>query len=816
MSNITKARDILVENGYNPDKEIIQDGNIHRFGKSHWYICYGNYLVAGDWKNRLPAIKQIISPNGANENLTPYQKDDLERKIKAEKRQRDLERSKQYKEASIKAAEIWQNLSDNGTSIYLNNKELSAIEGIKFGKDMGGNFIATALIDNQGTINSLQFIYDNATYDNKFKKFLKGSRTQGYYGEFGNKDSQTIFICEGVATGLSILLAKTDCLVIVAYNCGNLKKVAKNITVKYPNHKIIIAGDNDLSKPNNIGREKAEEAAKEFNLSIVLPIFKNNSTNPSDFDDLRQLEGIEEVKKQLQITRNPKEIIPIKNDNLKLVRAFDIDNFLPDELRGFVKDVSERLSVPADFVAIPLIVGFSSIIAGKVAMKPKKNDSFCVFPNLWGGLIGNPSTRKTPSLKEALFFFSTLENAAKETYDNKSKDYKKEFEKYKLIKKALEDKYNQLSRAGKDTEEILSKLYSLQEPEKVSLERYRINEATTQKITEILRDNQSASVLLERDELAGFLSNLNKKENEGDRSYYLEMWNGNATVRNDTIGRGSIIANNAAISIVGTTQPDLIKGYLKKTITSLNDGLLQRFQLLVYPDSIKNDYTDKKPNEEAKNQIVRIANFLNDADFFSCASGSIEKDGKNYPYISFNEEAQEIYQKWHIENDKKVNQLYKNGKPLISQHLSKYHKLLPALCLIFHLVRNQTGEKTINATTLSKAILFCNYLESHANRIYSLLSGEDGYNNAALELIEKIQAKIIKKGEESTFLKEFTKRDLSRAFGSYSNDDLENIINILVEHNYFIEKLTLPSFQQKEKRSYFLNSILIKEIRNGQ
>lgn len=507
----------------------------------------------------------------------------------------------------------------------------------------------------------------------------------------------------------------------------------------------------------------------------------------------------------------------IKADDLAEVKKLDVDLFLPAEIAEFVKDTAHRLSVSPDFITIPLLIGLSSLIAGKVAMKPKSKDDFCIFPNLWGGLIGNPSSRKSDSLKQALSFFSPLETKVKEEYDDKKVQYDKESGRYRITKQALEEELKKLIKFNKPTTAIDARLNELNEPQKVLTKRFKINEATTQKITEILRDNSEPSILLERDELSGFLCGLDKKENEADRAYFLEMWNGNSTVRSDTIGRGSIIVKNASISIVGTTQHDRIKSYLEKAANSLNDGLLQRFQLLVYPDPIANiEYVDEEPNEEARQAIIEIAKFFNEGNLFNFATGSIEKDGKTYPYLAFNSEAQVIYQKWYVEILKKCQRLFKEGKTLHSQHLGKYQKLLPALCLIFYLVQKDKTQKTIDAETLSKAILFCAYLESHARRIYSILAGESAYKIKALGLVEKIKNKFRSGEKGNIFLGEFTKRDLKRKFNSYKDDELEKVLNVLVDNNYFIEKHTAAAYQQREKYSYSLHLDLIRGWENGK
>ncbi|MDA7704969.1 DUF3987 domain-containing protein [Rickettsiales bacterium] len=800
-------------NNYPLPENIIQDGKIHRFGKDkkYWYIIFENWILIADWSEQLPRINNAID-NNKYSLLTDKQKEDLKQKIKSTSDTQEKEKEIAQNKAKDTALKIWNNLSNNGESKYLNNKDLKAIDGIKFGKYNGKNQIITALIDNNDQINSLQFIYDNGN-----KIFLKNGNISGCYSEFGNKDSNLIYICEGLATGLSILLAKPDHLIIIAYNCQNLEKVANNIIKKYLNKEIIITGDNDHAKENNAGKKYTIKTAEKFNLKYILPNFDDydKSDNLSDFGDLRRLAGLQEVKRQLDenvIDNN--QIIEIKNNNLKPVEKFDIEKLLPENLQEFVRDSSYRLAVPPDFIAISLIAGFSSLIASKVAIKPKKNDDWIVYANLWGGVINNPSRRKSPAMKEALFFFSKLEQEADEVYNENIESYQKLLNIYEIQKKSLEKELEKRFAKNDDNhQETEQRLNNLEEPKKVNLERFRINEATTQKITEILRDNQNKCLLLERDELAGFLSNLDKKDKESDRNYFLEIWNGNQSIKSDTIGRGSISANNTAISIIGNTTPDAMKKYLERAINSFNDGLLQRFQLLIYPDEIQNKYIDQKPNEEAKEEIIKIVNFLNENDFLDIATGQIEKYGKNYPYFSFDGNTQEIFKNWHLENDQESDKYIKKGKSLIAQHLSKYNKLLPSICLIFHLSKMDKNQKYINQETIIKAINFCNYLKSHAIRIYSLFD-DDNHNDEALLLIDKIKEKIKKdqkNNKESKLLEEFTKRDLKRFFNYLNKKPIDQILNILIDHNYLLEREVKGDQGQKPTIYYKLNKELINK-----
>jgi hypothetical protein len=114
------------------------------------------------------------------------------------------------------------------------------------------------------------------------------------------KDSKTIYLAEGFATAATINIA-TDKPVAVSFDAGNIEHVLKNLKTTHPEKEFIIAADNDLWKENNIGKEKAELAAQKHGAKIILPKFTlaHKDEMPTDFNDLHKLEGISEVRRQL-------------------------------------------------------------------------------------------------------------------------------------------------------------------------------------------------------------------------------------------------------------------------------------------------------------------------------------------------------------------------------------------------------------------------------------------------------------------------------------------------------------------------------------
>src|ERR687891_109080 len=115
-------------------------------------------------------------------------------------------------------------------------------------------------------------------------------------------------------------------------------------------------------------------------------------------------------------------------------------------------------------------------------------------------------------------------------------------------------------------------------------------------------------LLIFRDELIGFLAALDREDRKSDRGFYLEAWNGYGSYLYDRIGRGTVPVENCCVSILGGIQPAKLLAYLHQTMDPMgDDGLLQRFQLLVYPDEPREwDLVDCYPDKEAKERALDI------------------------------------------------------------------------------------------------------------------------------------------------------------------------------------------------------------------
>jgi len=174
---------------------------------------------------------------------------------------------------------------------YLVRKRIEP-HGIKI--DRAGRLVVP-VIDNQGEILSYQTIDAEGN-----KRFLKGGKIEGGFYELrGNR--KVIFIGEGFATCASIHQA-TGFTTLVAFDCGNLAKVAKSAKEMFLGSRIVICADNDQFTEGNPGITKGKAAASLVFGEIVYPIFNESdlASKPTDFNDLHTLQGIEAVKEQIE------------------------------------------------------------------------------------------------------------------------------------------------------------------------------------------------------------------------------------------------------------------------------------------------------------------------------------------------------------------------------------------------------------------------------------------------------------------------------------------------------------------------------------
>ena len=235
----------------------------------------------------------------------------------AEKRkQREAALEQQYLIAGKNAERIWASAAPADAHPYLARKGVQA-HGIRVatpatiaeadrlyppedgrpGHAYSAGDLLVPVCGQDGALWTLQAIREDGR-----KGFGKGGRLAGGSFTIGDLDQAGLLvIAEGFATGAT-LHELTGQPVAVAFNAGNLGKVAEAYRARFPDRPLVIAGDNDHQAPRklgpdgqprkNVGAEKAREAAAAVQGFALLPAFDETSRG-TDWNDLAQQQGIE-------------------------------------------------------------------------------------------------------------------------------------------------------------------------------------------------------------------------------------------------------------------------------------------------------------------------------------------------------------------------------------------------------------------------------------------------------------------------------------------------------------------------------------------
>jgi len=177
-----------------------------------------------------------------------------------------------------------------------------------------------------------------------------------------------------------------------------------------------------------------------------------------------------------------------------------------------------------------------------------------------------------------------------------------------------------------------------------------------------------------------------REDGQDERAYFLEGWNGNGSYTDAKIGRGLTDAKNICISLLGGIQPDKLSRYLHQAMKGNNDGLMQRLQLVVWPDEPEHwQNVDIYPDKEARQRACDILKILADMDFTQYGATQGEYDDR--PYYRFSDTGQKVFNDWlEILQNVKIRQ---EENPLMVEHFGKFRSLMPSLALIFHLIEWQ-------------------------------------------------------------------------------------------------------------------------------
>jgi putative DNA primase/helicase len=234
---------------------------------------------------------------------------------------------------------------------------------------------------------------------------------------------------------------------------------------------------------------------------------------------------------------------------------------------------------------------------------------------------------------------------------------------------------------------------------------------------------------------------------------------------------------NLTLSIFGTIQPAMLEPYLRGSIEGNgDDGLIQRFQLLVYPNKPKTyQFVDRLPKgrDKARESFHR----LYDLDPGEIGAKQLAEEYGGGYFVQFDAEAQEFFQEWMTELET-VLRSDTFDTPSFTSHVAKYRSLMPSLALIFHLldcVSNRQSKRCQFSQRAKSSSLV--QLSASARRKNLPNSDAIGIRHSPRNSQEN---------PIEGFRREFTARDIyGKHWSKLSKPkDVQNGLEILVEYGY--------------------------------
>ena len=336
----------MAENGLTLPADIIADGNFQRFptkeggsGNSGYYrLCLTPaYGMAGDWRTN-----QQFQFEAHIENETPAQRSAYE--AAQEEQRQAYESLAESKRGAVKAQakRLWTAGSADPDIVssheYIVQKGI-ADSAVKAGLKVFKAQLLVPMRDSDGELWNVQRVKGGK------KRNLEGGLVSGLYFQAG--DEAPYYLCEGPATGLSVVAAGKTA--VCTFGAKNMPDVAQAFIKRgFP---VVIAADNDES---GIAVARSIQAAT--GCKIVFP-----PTPGTDFNDYHLSAGIDAVRAVLEgsgaVSEGPSPLLrPVEAPEPYPVTAFG-------QWEPLISRVAQVMNID------PAMVGQSFLSAASLAVQ---------------------------------------------------------------------------------------------------------------------------------------------------------------------------------------------------------------------------------------------------------------------------------------------------------------------------------------------------------------------------------------------------------------------------------------------------------------
>jgi hypothetical protein len=350
---------------------------------------------------------------------------------------------------------------------------------------------------------------------------------------------------------------------------------------------------------------------------------------------------------------------------------------LPKPMASIVHYGAKAIGCDKSYLAIAALCMIGGILGGSRRLMAKRN--WLVPPILWGVLLGESGTSKSPALK--------------------------------MIRKPLDEwerKELHFWERAKENAEALG------QPVPRRNRRIQIRDTTVEALMPLAKENP-LGLLLVRDELAGLLESFNcyKKQGGGDEAFFLSAFDGESHSVDRKRDREHIFVPSVSLSILGGIQPGIFARLMCQK--HRESGLLARF-LIVNPPSKAKRRNDAEVSDKVEAEWKEVVCKLIDLEMAQ------DENGNTTPLvIPLAPAAKSLF--WDFYDSHNLALSEESGT--WRSFLAKAEQLPLRLALILHHVRWASGEQVdvteVDEKTMKAAIDLTRWFIDEASRIYGEL-----------------------------------------------------------------------------------------------
>ena len=356
-------------------------------------------------------------------------------------------------------------------------------------------------------------------------------------------------------------------------------------------------------------------------------------------------------------------------------------------------------------MALPVLAGLASAIGNtrRICLK----HSWCEPAIVWGVIVGDSGTLKSPALEIALRPIRRRQQAA-------MKAFAEAMEAYKVRLMQYEKELTAWKRSSTEGEPPVK-------PEEPQADRCWCDDTTIEALAVLLQQNPRG-LLLKRDELAGWLGSFDRySQGRGaDAAKWLEMFGGRSIMVDRKSGQSkTIYIQRAAVSVTGTIQPETLRRALG--VEHRENGLTARLLLACPPPQAKH-WTEDDISHEIESRMEDLFDKLYSLQLVTDSQG--DAGPLDLPLTAAAKAAWVHFYDGHAREQEELT-----GD--LAAVWSKLEGYAARLGLIVHLVRWAAGDRTldnpnmIDERSIEAGVRLSQWLGHEASRLYAILGESD-------------------------------------------------------------------------------------------